>query len=315
MDNDQLIQYQELALGSRLRRLSDHMMKEVSKIYGELRINFDPYLMPIFKLVSEKDSLTIGELSNALNVTQPAVTQFVNSLIKRKLISTKIDKVDKRKRKVNLSKNGEKLILKLKPVWKVIDKEIKKLTHNKDNKTLLEHITYMEIELKKESLTSRVLQRIKSTNGIKIIDFDTKYASIFRDLNIEWLEKYFYVEKHDTEVLENVQEYIINKGGYIFFAMLNGEVAGTVALMNEKEGYELSKMAVSPKFQGQKIGQQLMQHCIDFALDKGWNELLLYSNTILENAIYIYKKYGFKEVDLETDSPYQRSNIKMVLKL
>jgi len=315
MDNDQLIQYQELALGSRLKRLSDHMMKEVSKIYGELHINFDPYLMPIFKLVSEKDSLTIGELSNALNVTQPAVTQFVNSLIKRKLISTKIDKVDKRKRKVNLSKNGEKLILKLKPVWKVIDDEIKKLTHNGDNKTLLEHITYMEIELKKQSLTSRVLQKIKSKDGIKIIDFDTKYASIFRDLNIELLEKYFYVEEHDTEVLENVQEYIINKGGYIFFAMLNGEVAGTVALMNENEGFELSKMAVSPKFQGLKIGQQLMQYCIDFARDKQWTELLLYSNTILENAIYIYKKYGFKEVELESNSPYKRSNIKMVLEL
>jgi len=148
-----------------------------------------------------------------------------------------------------------------------------------------------------------------------IIPFKEEYANHFRDLNIEWLEKYFYVENHDSEVLENPKAYIIDNGGLIFFALHNGEVAGTVALMNEKEGYELSKMAVSPKYQGLKIGQQLMQYCIDFANTKGWDKLLLYSNTLLENAIYIYRKYGFKEVELEKDGPYQRGNIKMVLKL
>ena len=148
-----------------------------------------------------------------------------------------------------------------------------------------------------------------------IISFKEEYAQAFHDLNIEWLETYFFVEEHDTEVLENAKKYIIDNGGYIFFALIDCKVAGTVALMNEPEGFELSKMAVNPQFRGLKIGQQLMQYCIDFAKEKGWNELLLYSNIILENAIYIYKKYGFKEVALEKNSPYRRSNIKMVLKL
>lgn len=151
--------------------------------------------------------------------------------------------------------------------------------------------------------------------SIEIVQYDSKYAQAFRDLNIEWLEKYFYVEDHDKEVLENAQKYIIDNGGFIFFALLNNKVAGTVALMNEKEGYELSKMAVSPEFQGLKIGQKLMQYCIDFGKSKNWPGLLLYSNTILKNAIYIYRKFGFREVELEKNSPYQRSNIKMVLKL
>jgi ribosomal protein S18 acetylase RimI-like enzyme len=151
--------------------------------------------------------------------------------------------------------------------------------------------------------------------SIIIVQYDSKYARAFRDLNIEWLEKYFYVEDHDKEVLENAQKYIIDRGGFIFFALFNNKVAGTIALMNEKEGYELSKMAVSPEYQGLKIGQKLMQYCIDFGKSKGWPELLLYSNTILENAIYIYRKFGFREVELEKSNPYQRSNIKMVLKL
>ena len=81
---------------------------------------------------------------------------------------------------------------------------------------------------------------------IEIIDFHTDYSSVFKNLNIEWLEKYFFVEPHDEEVLGNPQSYIINKGGYIFFAKLNDEIIGTVALINEKECYELSKMAVLP---------------------------------------------------------------------
>ena len=40
---------------------------------------------------------------------------------------------------------------------------------------------------------------------------------------------------------------------------------------------------------------------------------MLYSNTILENAVYIYRKYGFVEIPMEENSPYERSNIKMEL--
>ncbi|WP_430468076.1 GNAT family N-acetyltransferase [Winogradskyella ouciana] len=151
--------------------------------------------------------------------------------------------------------------------------------------------------------------------GIEIIDYDNKYAKNFYDLNIEWLKTYFYVEPYDEEVLSKPDKYIINKGGYIFFAIKGNKVVGTVALMPTEENgiLELTKMAVLPEERGQKIGQKLLQHCIDFAKSKNLKALLLYSATKLENAIYLYRKYGFKELDLEPNSPYQRSDIKMLL--
>jgi DNA-binding MarR family transcriptional regulator len=168
VQQDQLIQFQELALGSRLKRLSDHLMKETAMVYRDLQLNFDPYLMPIFKLVSEKDRLTIGELSCALRVTQPAVTQFVNALIKRKLVRIAIDKTDKRKRKVSITKTGIKMLADLAPIWKVIDNEMKILTHHRKNKTLLDHITYVENELANESFSKRILKKIKITPSEKV---------------------------------------------------------------------------------------------------------------------------------------------------
>jgi len=149
--------------------------------------------------------------------------------------------------------------------------------------------------------------------ALQILPFDKAYSQRFYDLNIEWLKTFFYVEPFDEEVLSQPKTYIINKGGHIFFAKLENEIVGTVALMplKDEDGFELTKMAVSPNHRGHKIGQQLMQHCIHFAKANKFKRLLLYSNTILENAIYIYKKYGFIEIPVEPNSPYKRSNIKM----
>ena len=150
---------------------------------------------------------------------------------------------------------------------------------------------------------------------VEIIPFKKEYSSQFYDLNIEWLEASFYVEDHDREVLSNPQTYIIDNGGFIFFAKYNDKIVGTFALINLKEGFELSKMAVSPKFRGLKIGQQLMEYCIAFSKNKKWDKILLYSSRKLENAIYIYRKYGFVEVEVEENCPYERCDIKMVLSL
>ena len=150
--------------------------------------------------------------------------------------------------------------------------------------------------------------------ALNILPFQDKFAKAFYELNIEWLETYFYVEDYDKEVLSNPKKYIINTGGYIFSVIKNDTVIGTVALMPYSEHvFELTKMAVAHKHRGNKIGQQLMQYCIDFAIKNKFDALVLYSNILLENAIYIYRKYGFIEIPVEENSPYKRCNIKMEL--
>nr|WP_256259851.1 GNAT family N-acetyltransferase [Winogradskyella luteola] len=151
--------------------------------------------------------------------------------------------------------------------------------------------------------------------SLTLIDYKTEYKNAFYNLNIEWLKTHFYVEPYDEEVLSQPDKYIIDKGGHIFFALKNETIVGTVALMPTEESgiLELTKMAVLPEERGQKIGQKLLQHCIDFGKAQQLKGLLLYSNTELENAIYLYRKYGFKELELEQNSPYKRSDIKMLL--
>lgn len=155
-------------------------------------------------------------------------------------------------------------------------------------------------------------ESIMKKREIEIVDYHPRYEGEFKRLNIEWLEKYFYVEPRDKEVLGNPEKYILEPGGHIFFAKLDGEVVGTLALIKLSDDiYELSKMAVTPTYQGQKIGQKLLKHSICFAKEKQWKELVLYSNRKLENAIYLYLKYGFEEVEINEENPYDRGDIKM----
>lgn len=149
---------------------------------------------------------------------------------------------------------------------------------------------------------------------MEIVKFNSKYAGDFKELNIAWLTKHFFVEPHDEEVLGHPEKYIIAPGGNIFFVKEKGKILGTVALMKVEEGiFELTKMAVTPEAQGKKIGQKLMEHTLSFARAQGWDALIIYSNRKLQNAIHIYKKYGFEEIPIEGNNPYARGDIKMKL--
>ena len=151
---------------------------------------------------------------------------------------------------------------------------------------------------------------------VKIIPFESKYAEHFYLLNYDWLDEYFYVEPYDEQVLKNCKEEIIDKGGYIFFALHKDQVVGTMALLPRDDSiYELNKMAVQKELRGKGIGNQLIQFTIDFCKEKKFKSIILYSNTVLNNSIYLYKKYGFKEIKSEGDTPYKRSDIKMEMQL
>lgn len=151
--------------------------------------------------------------------------------------------------------------------------------------------------------------------NIEIVPFSEALAIHFTRLNTDWLKKYFVVEPVDEQMLGNPKEFFIDKGGHIFFALVDNGVAGTFALLKESDNvYELSKMAVDEKYQGMKIGNRMMEYCIAKAKELKAIKLILYSNTKLAPAIHLYRKYGFIEVPV-SGSVYKRSDIKMELEI
>jgi N-acetylglutamate synthase-like GNAT family acetyltransferase len=148
---------------------------------------------------------------------------------------------------------------------------------------------------------------------LKIVEYSDELKENIKTLNYEWLQKYFFVEESDVLQLSNPKEEIIDKGGKIYFAMINNVVVGTASLMKvTDEEYELAKMAVTESAQGKGIGKLLLEHCLKEALLMGVKTVSLFSNTKLERAIILYRTYDFVEVEMPKDIHYKRANIRMI---
>lgn len=147
---------------------------------------------------------------------------------------------------------------------------------------------------------------------IEILPFDARYAADFKELNLEWLRKYFCVEPIDAEVLSHPDQ-IIAQGGAIFFARAQGRVVGTVALLKSSgRRYELTKMAVTPEWQGRGISRRLLNAAIDAFTAGGGGELFLESSSILTPALTLYESAGFVHAP-RPDGPshYDRADVYM----
>ena len=150
---------------------------------------------------------------------------------------------------------------------------------------------------------------------IRIIDYKDAHHQDFKRLNLDWLEKYNLAESHDLEILDDPRGAILNGGGAIYLAVDDNQVIGSAALIKEEDGvYELAKMAVEPAWRGRGISKLLIEKCLDTA--RSWNakKVTLYSNSQLQAALALYKKYGFYHISTE-NAPYVTADVRMELVL
>jgi DNA-binding MarR family transcriptional regulator/N-acetylglutamate synthase-like GNAT family acetyltransferase len=307
----------ELAYGTRLRLLTERFIQDGAKIYQSQNIDFEPRWFTVFYLLSQKSPLSISEITSELGFTQPAVTQIANILIKRGLVKVVKDRLDTRKKLLALSLKGLELLPQLQPVWKGFEEAIKELFKNVGYDMLL--ITgKIEDALDKKDMFTRVSEHIKKkqTNAVEIIDYRPEYKSIFRDLNYEWLNKYFKVEKKDRKILNDPEKEIINNGGSVFFARSNNKIVGTAALIKyDIKTYELAKIAVAESARGKQIGRKLANAIIKRAKEKKAKTLFLDTSIKLRPALNLYKTLGFEQIEFNEPSKYERSTIRMALSL
>jgi len=286
----------ELALGSRLKRLSDRMLSDVNRIYDYHQIDFKATWFPIVQLLNEiyPDMIGITEIARELKVSHPFVNKISSELKKAGLILELNDKADKRKRIIMLNDKGHQLLKKLEPIWNDLQLTIREILIRQNN-DLFAQIKRFEESLNSEGLYDSYYQRIrdKQLAEIKIHVNNPDHFRYFKSLNIEWLEAYFRVEEKDDFLLNNPNE-IIDKGGYIFTAEYQGEILGTCCLIRYKPGsFELGKMGVTENARGLQIGKKLGQFVIEHAKKLSARELVLETNNSLKPALNLYKQLGF----------------------
>jgi DNA-binding MarR family transcriptional regulator/N-acetylglutamate synthase-like GNAT family acetyltransferase len=311
-------QLEELAFGTRLKLLTERLIQEAIKVYRSLNIDFEPRWFAIFYLLNNKAPLSVTEIAAELEISQPAVTQLADLLIKKGYITNVKDKNDTRKRMLALSKKGKGLIPVLEPIWQSFKDATGDMFIEVDYDIMLV-LSKLENALDEKDMFTRITEDIKrkQSKNINIIEYRPELKEYFKSLNYEWLKKYFTVEEADEKILSNPAD-IINKGGNIFFAEDNGNIQGTAALVkHDDETFELTKMAVKEKYRGRQIGRKLAEAVINKSKSLGASKLFLETSLKLVPAYNLYSKLGFKQVEYNSgeNTNYKRSTIKMELKL
>jgi DNA-binding MarR family transcriptional regulator/GNAT superfamily N-acetyltransferase len=308
----------KLAIGSRLRMLSETVTEDSAKIYNLYGIDFQPKWFPVYYALANGNNNTITSIAKEIGHSHPSVSKIIGEMAKAGLVIEKPDSNDGRRNLVCLSDKGNEVTLKIQDQYTDINSAIEEIL-NQSTHNLWKAIAEWEFLLEQKSLLRRVTeqQKQRESKNVNIVDFEPKYLDAFVNLNTEWISEYFKLEESDRKALYNAEDYILNSGGHILVALYKDEPVGVCALLKHPDpefDFELAKMAVSPKAQGKNIGGLLGTAVINKAKSLGAKKLYLESNTILKPAINLYHKLGFVKIP-ERPTPYERCNIQMELVL
>ncbi|MFN7117800.1 MAG: GNAT family N-acetyltransferase [Saprospiraceae bacterium] len=304
----------KMALGSRLRRLSDTITEAAAKVYQLYEVDLQPKWFPVFYALSQQDKSSVTEIAHYIGQSHVSVSTIAKEMQKAGLIKLRKSKADARVSELQLTDKGKALLPKIEKQYLDVTAAVEEL-FSQMHHDLWKGIDEMEFLLNEKHFFNRVRdqRKLRESREVEIIDYKPKYHADFKKLNYEWIEKYFKVEETDRQSLEHPDKKILQPGGHIFLARYNKEIVGTCALIKMDENcFELAKMAVTEKAQGKHIGWLLGQAVIAKAKALGATKLYLESNTKLEPALRLYQKLGFQRI-VGKPSPYERSNIQMEL--
>jgi len=305
-----------MAIGSRLRMLTEKITEDAAGIYQLYDIDMQPKWFPVFYVLSAGEEKTITAIAREIGHSHPSVSKIIAEMSDKGFVSESKDKTDGRRNMVRLSKKGKQIALKIQDQYADLTRAIEQIsdqtTHN-----LWKAIAEWEFVLEQKTLLNRVSEERKKRESekVQIVEYHPKYQTAFRALNEEWISAYFKMEETDYKALDDPEGYILKKGGCIIVALYDNEPVGVCALikMNDPDyDFELAKMAVSPRAQGKNIGWLLGQAIIEKAKKMGAAKLYLESNTLLKPAINLYHKLGFVKIAGRA-TPYERCNIQMEL--
>ncbi|WP_316833345.1 MarR family winged helix-turn-helix transcriptional regulator [Pedobacter nutrimenti] len=148
-----------LAIATRLQRLSDQIRKDGFQVYKAHGIDFEPKWFPVMYTLFHKPVLSVVEIANEIGYTHPSTISLLKELEKEKLIRSKKDKIDERKRLLQLTEKGQILVGKMQPVWDVLKIATAEMIDTENN--LMRAIEEVEGQLKEKSFFDRAAAQMK----------------------------------------------------------------------------------------------------------------------------------------------------------
>lgn len=144
-----------LAFASRLKRLSDRLYRDVSRVYAELDTDFEARWFLVLYLLAEQSPLGVTGVAERLGMTHPAVNQIVAAMSRHKLVRSRRDHADERRRLLCLTARGKRLFERLQPVWQVVTEQTDRVL-TESGTDLLKALDRIERALDSQDMYDRV---------------------------------------------------------------------------------------------------------------------------------------------------------------
>ena len=143
------------AFGTRLRRLSERLDREVQALYREHDSAFQPRWFAVVSALREKEVLSVGELAALIGITHAAVSQLRGELLEAGLVRARPDPADARRQLLELSPHGKRVVTKLQPLWQAIAAATQALVAA-NAPGLLDDLARIELALDDTAMKARV---------------------------------------------------------------------------------------------------------------------------------------------------------------
>ena len=305
----------ELALGSRFKALSESLYGIANAAYRAAGVDIDAHWFPVLRYLQVKGPAGVSEIAAAIGQTHSAVSQLATKLQRAGWIVRRTDRADARRSVLDLSAEGERRLGGMGPIWYAIRRGAHAAVMRSDG-PLLDALGKLEGDLGAGRVLREIVTQHARLRAAKpeVKAYRREWREHFFRINAEWLERYWSLEEIDQRVLLQPEKQILDPGGAIFFALIDGEVIGTCALLHESPGvFELTKMGVETGWRGVGAGRALIDAAIAEFHKRRGKTLFLESNAKLKPALALYESAGFVHQPApRPGSHYARSDVYMI---
>lgn len=127
-------------VSGQLRRTYDELLRKV-----DLHVGQDQLLCQLWK----EDGITQMQLSERLNIEPPTVTNMINKLEKKGIVSRTRDEADKRVSRVYVTPEGRQLLTPVESIWHSVTEKLLKDIPVEERKILVELLQRMDRNIDK----------------------------------------------------------------------------------------------------------------------------------------------------------------------
>ena len=144
-----------LALGTRLKRIGERLQAQTQAVLEASGVGTPASHFPLLAALDQLGPMSVGEIAEALGVSQPGVTRQVSNLQSEGLVQAQPAPGDLRSRTIELTKTGKQLMSRAKRShWPAIEAAVADACA-KDGPSLLKLLASLEQALATETLSER----------------------------------------------------------------------------------------------------------------------------------------------------------------